>query len=81
MEFAVDQRWHPYERGTYAWFAVRTERFTPSSEHWMPDERVDIVEHRWWTADQLEAAPRTPDPLFEPDDLPALIRAGLATLG
>lgn len=76
VESAVDQRWHPYDRGTWAWFAIRTDRFTPSSAGWMPDEHVDIVEHRWWTLDELQQQA----PSFEPDDLPDLIRQALDLL-
>lgn len=76
VDFAVDTAWHPYELGHWAWFAVRTGRFDPSDAGWMPDEREDIVEHRWWRADELEASGER----FEPDDLPALIREGIETL-
>lgn len=76
VEAAVDQRWHPYDRGTWAWFAIRTPRFTPSSAGWMPDEHADIVEHRWWTLTELRAEA----PSFEPDDLPALIERALDVL-
>lgn len=76
VTFDVDRRWHPYEVGHWAWFALRTDRFEPSDAGWMPDERVDIVAHRWWTADELAA---TEEP-YEPADLPALVRAGLDTL-
>lgn len=76
VDFAVDTRWHPYEIGHWAWFAIRTERFEPSDDGWMPDEHVDIVQSRWWSVDELEAAGVE----FEPPDLPALIREGLARL-
>ncbi len=72
----VEQAWHPYELGHWAWFALRTGRFEPSDAGWMPDERVDIVASRWWTAAELEASGER----YEPDDLPALIREGLGTL-
>lgn len=76
VDFAVDTAWHPYELGHWAWFAIRTDRFEPSDAGWMPDERVDIVAHRWWTAEELQASGEP----FEPDDLPALIREGLSLL-
>ena len=72
----VDPAWHPYDLGHWAWFALRTGRFEPSDAGWMPDERVDIVASRWWTADELA----TSGERYEPDDLPALIREGLGTL-
>ena len=76
VDLAVDTTWHPYELGHWAWFAVRTDRFEPSDAGWMPDEHEDIVESRWWAVHELE----TSGEAFEPDDLPALIRAGLARL-
>lgn len=72
----VDTRWHPYELGHWAWFAVRTARFEPSAAGWMPDERVDIVASRWFGADELEASGDE----YEPADLPELIRRGVAAL-
>jgi len=74
VDLDVDTAWHPYELGHWAWFALRTDRFEPSDAGWMPDEREDIVASRWWSAEELEASGET----FEPADLPALIRAGLA---
>lgn len=75
-DFDVEQRWHPYERGRWAWFAVRAARFEPSDEHWMPDERNDIVAHRWWRADELDAE----RPEVEPADLADRIRTARALL-
>jgi 8-oxo-dGTP pyrophosphatase MutT (NUDIX family) len=76
-DLAVDPRWHEYELGHWAWFALQTERFTPSDAGWMPDEREDILGSRWWTADELVASGEA----FEPADLPDLIRTGLTRLG
>lgn len=75
-DLAVNQDWHPYELGHWAWFSIRTDRFDPSDAGWMPDEKVDIVDSRWWSVDELEASGEP----FEPDDLPTLIRSGLARL-
>lgn len=69
-DFAPDQRWHPYDEGHWAWYAVRTARFDPAREGWTDEEVDDVVEWRWMTADELEADGRD----FEPQDLPALIR-------
>lgn len=76
VDLEVDQAWHPYELGHWAWFSIRTDRFEPSDAGWMPDERVDIVDSRWWSVDELEASGER----FEPADLPDLIREGLARL-
>jgi 8-oxo-dGTP pyrophosphatase MutT (NUDIX family) len=76
VEFGVDQRWHPYQVGTWAWIAHRTTRFEPVDTGWMEDEREDIVDWRWWRLEDLERDPT----VAEPADLPALAREGLALL-
>lgn len=76
VTFAVNTEWHPYEVGHWTWFALRTDRFEPSDAGWMPDEREDIVESRWWAVDELEASGEA----YEPDDLPDLVREGLRRL-
>jgi ADP-ribose pyrophosphatase YjhB (NUDIX family) len=76
VEFPVEQRWHPYRIGHWAWFAHRTRRFAPSDAGWMDDERDDIVEWRWWSLDELERSGEE----LEPADLVALGRHGLGTL-
>jgi ADP-ribose pyrophosphatase YjhB (NUDIX family) len=78
VEFPVEQRWHPYQVGRWAWFAHRTIRFEPSDAGWMDDERDDIVAWRWWTLDELGATEGQPD--VEPADLVALAREALALL-
>ncbi len=75
-EFDVNTVWHPYERGHWAWFAIRTSRFAVSDTGWMPDEHDDIVDSRWWTAGALASSGER----VETDDLPSLIRRGIATL-
>jgi 8-oxo-dGTP pyrophosphatase MutT (NUDIX family) len=76
VDLDVNTAWHPYELGHWAWFSIRTERFEPSDAGWMPDERVDIIDSRWWTAEELVASGEP----FEPADLPDLIREGLDRL-
>lgn len=34
-------------------FAVETERFEPTREHWTDVEQRSVLAHRWWTADEL----------------------------
>ncbi|HEY0195214.1 MAG TPA: NUDIX domain-containing protein, partial [Kofleriaceae bacterium] len=54
-DFEPDQRWHPYQRGHWAWYDIRTDRFDPSREGWTDEERADVIEWRWMTADELGA--------------------------
>lgn len=70
-DFDPDQRWHPYDEGRWAWFAVRVATFEPSREGWTEEERADVVDWRWMSADDLEGDEFE----VEPADLPDLVRA------
>lgn len=70
-DFDPDQRWHVYDTGRWAWYALRVARFEPSRDGWTDDERADVVDWRWMSADDLEADEYP----FEPADLPDLVRA------
>jgi 8-oxo-dGTP pyrophosphatase MutT (NUDIX family) len=50
--------------------ATVARRFVPSDAHWTDDERVDVLGHRWWSLEELEA---TSD-AFEPPALLDLVR-------
>jgi 8-oxo-dGTP pyrophosphatase MutT (NUDIX family) len=69
-DFAPDQRWHPYQRGHWAWYDIRTERFDPVRDGWTDEEHADIVEWRWMTSDELAAEVHD----VEPENLPVLLR-------
>jgi 8-oxo-dGTP pyrophosphatase MutT (NUDIX family) len=74
-DFDPDQRWHPYDEGHWAWYAVRVPAaFEPGREGWTEDELVDVVDWRWMNADELEAEAAS---VFEvePRELPDLVRA------
>ncbi|MDQ1512580.1 MAG: hypothetical protein QOC59_422 [Microbacteriaceae bacterium] len=75
-DIAADQRWHDYQVGHWAWFALRTARFEPRDAEWTAGERYDTVGSRWWTADELEASGEP----CEPAELPDLIREGIRLL-
>lgn len=70
-DFDADQRWHPYQNGHSAWYAVYTTQFEPARDGWTAEETADVVEWRWMTADELEAQEHE----YEPASLPATIRA------
>ncbi len=72
-DFAPDQRWHPYQRGHWAWYALRVDHFEPSRDGWTDEELADVVEWRWLSADELE----TTDHEVEPPDLPATVRRNI----
>lgn len=76
-DFAPDQRWHPYQRGHWAWYAVRVDRFHPERDGWTDEELADVVEWRWFSADELrnEHAARYE---VEPAHLPEMLRERLS---
>jgi len=69
-DFEPDQRWHPYQRGHWAWYDIRTKRFNPVRDGWTDEERADVLEWRWMTADELAAEIHD----VEPETLPAVLR-------
>ena len=69
-DFDPDQRWHPYQRGHWAWYDIRTDRFEPGRDGWTEEELADVVEWRWMTADDMEADGHE----VEPAELPAMLR-------
>jgi len=70
LDFGVDWDEADHDRGHAEYYVVRCERFTPASTNWTAEEHVDVTAHRWFTADELEAAGEP----FEPAELPALLR-------
>lgn len=70
-DFVPDERWHPYDEGRWAWYAVHTSRFEPTRDGWTEEELGDVVTWRWMSAEDLEADAAE----CEPAHLPELIRA------
>lgn len=75
-DFDPDQRWHPYDEGHWAWYAVRVDHFSPSREGWTDEEVADVVEWRWFTADEL-AHEHAQGHEVEPADLPQKLKEQL----
>ncbi|MFW8745081.1 NUDIX domain-containing protein [Mesorhizobium japonicum] len=77
-DFDPDQRWHPYDRGHWAWYALRVpSAFEPSRAGWTEEEQVEVVDWRWMSADDLaaeHAAAGTGGHEVEPAHLPELVR-------
>lgn len=71
-DFAPDQRWHPYDEGHWAWYAVRVDAFDPDRAGWTEEEVADVVEWRWFTAAELRAE-HADGFEVEPPHLPELI--------
>jgi 8-oxo-dGTP diphosphatase len=56
---------------TEHYFVVRTSVQEISSDRWTEEERQVIVEHRWWTVDELRNAS---EPVF-PEELTRLVES------
>ncbi|TDN44625.1 8-oxo-dGTP pyrophosphatase MutT (NUDIX family) [Curtobacterium flaccumfaciens] len=69
-DFDVEWDLADHDRGHSEFYVVRTPGFVLSDAEWTDDEQVDILQSRWWTADELEAT----DEAFEPAELPELVR-------
>jgi 8-oxo-dGTP pyrophosphatase MutT (NUDIX family) len=62
-----------HDTGHAEFYTAVVEAFQPSDARWTEEERVDVLEHRWWSLAELEA---TSD-LFEPAELLDLVREQL----
>ena len=69
-DFDVEWDSAGHDTGHAEFYVARTARFDPSEEHWTDEERIDVLAHRWWSADELDGT----DEPFEPAELPALVR-------
>lgn len=69
-DFAVPWDAADHTHGHAEFFVVRLPHFNVLDAEWTDDERVDILESRWFTLDELET---TADPV-EPSDLATLVR-------
>jgi 8-oxo-dGTP pyrophosphatase MutT (NUDIX family) len=67
----------PFEGRRYrqreSFFAVRVEPFTPQHHGWDEVEQRALLDHRWWTTDEL----RVTDETFYPSELVDLVEAVL----
>jgi 8-oxo-dGTP pyrophosphatase MutT (NUDIX family) len=70
-----DVQWDAADHSTghAEFYRLTVDRFEPSNEHWTEDEKVDVLDHRWWSAAELA---ETDDP-YEPAELPVLIADNL----
>ena len=69
----------PYEDRFYdqteRYYLARCDPFEIDSTNWLPGERVEIQQHRWWSLDQITASPAEP---FRPQHLGQLLSPVLA---
>jgi 8-oxo-dGTP pyrophosphatase MutT (NUDIX family) len=69
-DFVVQWDDADHDTGHSEFYVQNTTRFVPSDAEWTDDERVDVLDHRWWSAEELDAT----DEPFEPAELPQLVR-------
>lgn len=62
-----------HDTGHAEFFALVTDQFEPAADNWTDEERVDVLEHRWWSLAELLAE----RPRFEPAELIELVRRQL----
>ncbi|MBH0128942.1 NUDIX hydrolase [Salinibacterium sp. NK8237] len=70
-DFVVEWDDADHDTGHAVFYRVVVDTFVPSQEFWTDDERVDVLEHRWWTLEELMA---TSD-RYEPAELEQLVRS------
>lgn len=57
-----------HDTGHAEFYTATVDAFEPSSAEWTEEERVDVLAHRWWRIEDLEASGEP----YEPAELPTL---------
>ena len=68
-DFIVDYVGGDHDTGHAEFYLLRSDAFIPSTENFTEDEKVDVIESRWWSSSELLATTEA----FEPRELPALV--------
>jgi 8-oxo-dGTP pyrophosphatase MutT (NUDIX family) len=61
-DFVVEWDNADHDTGHAEYYVVRTNRFEPSSAGWTDDEKVDTLDSRWWTLEQLQTTDEPSEP-------------------
>ena len=69
-DFAATWDAADHDTGHAEFYTATVDAFEPSSAEWTDEERVDVLAHRWWSAEELESSGEP----FEPAELTRLIR-------
>ena len=72
-DFVVPWDAADHDTGHAEYYVQHTQNFEPSRENWTPEERVDVLAHRWWSLSEL----MTTDEPYEPEQLIELVRREL----
>jgi 8-oxo-dGTP pyrophosphatase MutT (NUDIX family) len=68
-DFVVEWDNADHDTGHAEYYVVDTTNFEPSSAGWTDDEKIDTLDFRWWSLDDL----RTTSEPFEPANLADLV--------
>ncbi len=60
-----------HDTGHAEFYTATVDAFEPSKDQWTDEERVDVLESRWWTIAELAAT----DDQYEPAELVELVRS------
>lgn len=66
-----------HDSGHAVFYSAVVERFDPVDTGWTDEERVDVLEHRWWTLSELLNTSEN----YEPAELINLVRRQLPSCG
>jgi len=72
-DFVVQWDAADHDTGHAEFYTATVDNFEPSSDLWTEDEKVDVLEHRWWSISELL---QTSEP-YEPTELVSLVRRQL----
>jgi 8-oxo-dGTP pyrophosphatase MutT (NUDIX family) len=74
-DIVVDYVGGDHDTGHATYYAIRVDWFEPAKDNWTTDERLDVLDTRWWTLSELLST----DEPYEPAELVNLIRSQLAS--
>jgi 8-oxo-dGTP pyrophosphatase MutT (NUDIX family) len=63
LDFEVDYAGGDHDTGHAEYYLLHSDTFTPSNENWTAEEHVDVLEHRWWSIDELRDSTEPIDPV------------------
>lgn len=72
-DFVTEWDQADHDTGHAVFYKTEVDAFEPSKEFWTDEERIDVLEHRWWTLEELTA---TSD-RYEPAEIVKLVQSHL----
>jgi len=72
-DFVVQWDAADHDTGHAEFYTATVDNFEPSSEFWTEDEKVDVLEYRWWSVAELLSTTE----VYEPVELVDLVRRQL----